>query len=190
MAGVRIAPGDAQAAALGHRFAPARFLGAQLDTPVARAGLKFTFGSLGFSSGTSRFTASIRNCTWSLPAASDSSCMKLCCTKTWALSPGARHGPVGIFSGIMVTARRRLRRLDRIHQIAGIVAARHRLLAVGGEGDEMLGPGVQPAVLVDRGLELVIAGGRKKSWMKSSSRVHCTLTGPLTFCAITAASTM
>ena len=43
--------------------------------------------------------------------------------------------------------------------VSGMAGARRRPLAVGGEGDEMLLPGVQPAILVDGALELVIARG-------------------------------
>src|ERR1700722_12671992 len=78
-----------------------------LITSLARLGLKLTLRSLGASSGTERFTGSIRNSTWSRPAASDNSCMKLCAANTWAQSPGARHAPVGILSGNIVVARRR-----------------------------------------------------------------------------------
>src|SRR5271169_4735442 len=51
-----------------------------------------------------------------------------------------------------------VRRLDRVFQIVGEVGAGGFLFAVGGEGDEMLLPGVEPAVGIDRPLQLMVAG--------------------------------
>src|SRR6201999_2190897 len=89
-----------------------------LITSVTRLGLKLTLLSFGASSGTERFAASIRNATWSRPAASDISCIKLCTAKTCAQSPGARHEPVGIFSGNIVVARRRFGALTEYFRLS------------------------------------------------------------------------
>jgi hypothetical protein len=50
-------------------------------------------------------------------------------------------------------------RLDRIFEVVCKVGPRGLFLAVGRKGDEVLLPGVEAASLVDRALELVIAGG-------------------------------
>ena len=50
-------------------------------------------------------------------------------------------------------------RLDRVFQVFGEIGARGFLFAIRGESDEMFLPRVEPASLVDRALELMVAGG-------------------------------
>ncbi len=192
MARVGIAPGQPHAFPLRQRFAPVRLVGTHSDDVRGSPGAEIGNRAVGSRLGRQLGDVAINRVDQKLN-------MVTVCGQRQFMHEALRGKDLNTIARRSPSAGRnsqwkhrgaatQVRRLDGVFDILGKPRGRSFLLSVRSEGDEMLLPGVEPAIFINRSLELVITGGAKKSWLKSSSRLHCSLTGASTLRAMAAAS--